>query len=243
MARHHHERIRIRMEAYRDTIREEILIAFAAEHIQEQLRGDSSGHDWWHVWRVWQTATRIAQIERADPYVTQLAAILHDIADWKFHDGDETAGPRAAAEWLDKHGAPPDLRDRVCEVIAAVTFKGAGVDTPAPSLEAAVVQDADRLDAIGAIGVARAFAYGGSRGRLMYDPETPATPHASFADYKRNAGPTLNHFHEKLLLLKDRMQTATGRKWAERRHAYLENFLQQFLAEWNGVDGAEESKP
>ena len=123
--------------------------------------------------------------------------------------------------------------DDVCEIIAAVTFKGAGVPTPTRTLEAAVVQDADRLDAIGAIGVARAFAFGGAKGRLLFDPETPPVSHESFAAYQRNSGPTINHFYEKLLLLKDRMQTPAGRRLAAERHAFLEHFLRQFFAEWS----------
>lgn len=208
------------------------LVTQAAAHIRELLHGDSAGHDWWHIWRVWQTARWLAQQEQADVTVCELGALLHDIADWKFHGGDHTAGPRAAAVWLTQHGADPALREQVCQIIAAVSFQGAGVPTPAATREAAVVQDADRLDAIGAIGVARAFAYGGAKGRLMYDPDQPPTLHDSFAAYQRNSGPTLNHFYEKLLLLKDRMQTASGRRLAEERHAFLELFLQRFLAEW-----------
>lgn len=209
-------------------------VELTARHVRQLMAGDSSGHDWWHIWRVWQTARRIAAAERADVLVCELAALLHDIADWKFHDGDESAGPRAAALWLDQLDAPAALRDRVCEIIAEVSFKGAGVETPTKSLEGAIVQDADRLDAIGAIGVARAFAFGGARGRILYDPESPPERHATFADYQKNGGPTLNHFHEKLLLLRDRMRTATGRRIAEQRHCFLEQFLAQFLTEWTG---------
>lgn len=210
------------------------LVAHTAQHVQQLMEGDSSGHDWWHIWRVWQTARRIAPVEKADVTVCELAALLHDIADWKFHDGDETAGPREAARWLDQIGAPATLRDRVCEIIAEVTYKGAGVATPTRSREGAVVQDADRLDAIGAIGIARAFAFGGAKGRVLHDPAIAAEQHESFAAYQRNSGPTLNHFYEKLLLLQDRMQTATGRSIAAERHQYLEQFLARFLAEWAG---------
>ncbi|MFO0820180.1 MAG: HD domain-containing protein [Pirellulales bacterium] len=210
------------------------LIALTAQHVRQLMEGDSSGHDWWHIWRVWQTVRRLASAENADVTVCELAALLHDIADWKFHDGDETAGPREAARWLDQIGAAAALRDHVCEIIAEVTYKGSGVATPTRSREGAVVQDADRLDAIGAIGIARAFAYGGAKGRVLYEPAIAAEQHASFAAYHRNSGPTLNHFYEKLLLLKDRMQTATGRSIAVERHQYLEQFLAQFLAEWAG---------
>lgn len=218
---------------------EEIIDSTAA-HVRKALGGDSSGHDWWHVWRVWQTARRLAAAEGADREVVELAALLHDIADWKFHGGDVDLGPRRAAEWLESLGAPDELVRRVADAVASVTFKGAGVATPTSTPEAACVQDADRLDAVGAVGIARAFAFGGARGRLMYDPDHPPELHADFAAYRRNSGPTINHFHEKLLLLKDRMQTAAGRAEAERRHAYMLDFLQQFHAEWNfGAAGPE----
>lgn len=205
------------------------------EFIRNAHAADSSGHDWWHIWRVWQMARRLASEERADLDVVDLAALLHDVADWKFHDGDEDVGPRKAREWLSTLETPAPVIDHVAEIIAAVSFKGAGVATPMKTLEGRCVQDADRLDAIGAIGIARAFAYGGSRGRLLYDPEMPPEAHESFAAYKRNAGPTINHFHEKLLLLKDRMQTEAGRREAAERHAFMEDFLRRFHAEWNGA--------
>lgn len=218
------------------TIATSALVQRAAEFARATLQGDSSGHDWWHVWRVWQSALRLGQLEGADLEVVQLAALLHDIADWKFHDGDETAGPRVARAWLMENGAGEQLCDQVAAIIDSLSFKGAGVDTSMATLEGRVVQDADRLDAIGAIGVARAFAFGGHRGRFMHDPTVPPTPHDSFASYKKNSGPTINHFYEKLLLLKDRMQTTTGRQIADRRHAFLQAFLDQFLAEWDGAD-------
>jgi len=206
-----------------------------AEFIRGAHATDSSGHDWWHIWRVWQAARRLAEEERADQDVVDLAALLHDVADWKFHDGDEDVGPRKAREWLLTLETPPAIVDHVAEIIAAVSFTGAGVATPMATLEGRCVQEADRLDAIGAIGIARAFAYGGARGRLLYDPDLPPESHESFAAYKRNAGPTINHFHEKLLLLRDRMQTAAGRREAADRHAFMEEFLWRFHAEWDGV--------
>lgn len=211
------------------------VVEAAAEHIRQLLANDSSGHDWWHIWRVWRTAASLAQTEGANMLVVELAALLHDIADWKFHDGDESAGPRAARAWLAQYAVPTEVVEQVCEIIATVSFKGAGVDTPMRTLEGRIVQDADRLDAIGAIGVARAFAYGGHRGRALYDPNIPPVPHGSFAEYKKNAGPTLNHFYEKLLLLKDRMQTSAGRALADQRHAFMQQFIDQFLAEWNAT--------
>jgi uncharacterized protein len=208
-------------------------IAKTEQHVRAAMAGDSSGHDWWHIYRVWQTALRLGIEEGADLHVVQLAALLHDIADWKFHGGDDTAGPRAAREWLVGLDEDPATIDHVCEIIAQVSFKGAGVPTPMRTLAGRVVQDADRLDALGAIGIARAFAYGGHSGRALYDPETPPEQHDSFAAYKKNKGPTLNHFYEKLLLLKDRMNTASGTRIAAERHAFMEEYLRRFMAEWN----------
>ena len=217
--------------------REEILRRTEA-FVRERMHGEGSGHDWWHVDRVRRMALRLAREEGADPYVTELAALLHDVADHKFHDGDETAGPRAARAWLTQAGADAETVAHVCDIIAALSYKGAGVPTPMATSEGAVVQDADRLDAIGAIGIARTFAYGGSRGRPMHDPEGDAPEmHDSFDRYKASAGPTINHFHEKLLLLRDRMNTPAARRIAEDRHRFMQEFLDRFDREWNGADG------
>lgn len=204
------------------------------EHVRGLLSGDSSGHDWWHITRVRATALTIARRERADQYVVELAALLHDVADWKFHDGDEHAGSRAAAEWLASLGVDEATIVHVGEIIDHLSFKGAGVPTPMRTLEGQVVQDADRLDAIGAIGIARTFAYGGHAGQPMHDPELEPTAHASFAEYKHKRTSTINHFYEKLLLLKDRMNTEAGRALAAGRHAYMQEFLSRFHDEWNG---------
>ena len=213
---------------------QEDILEATADHIRNLLAGDSSGHDWHHIERVWKTAVTIGRGEGADLFVVQLAALLHDIADWKFHGGDDTAGPRAARAWMERFAIDEKTIEHVCEVIATLSFKGAGVATPMRTIEGQAVQDADRLDAIGAVGIGRAFAYGGHKGRAMYDPAVPPTPHDSFGAYKKNAGPTLNHFYEKLLLLKDRMNTSVGRQLAAERHRFMEQFLAQFLAEWNG---------
>ncbi len=215
------------------TIHCESLLAATEAYVRQTLAGDSSGHDWWHIDRVRRNACRIAQTEGADVFVTELAALLHDIADWKFHGGDDTAGPRAARTWLEQHAVTEPVIDHVCAIIAGLSYKGAGVKTDMPTLEGRCVQDGDRLDAIGAIGIARAFAFGGHFGRAIYDPEHPPEMHESFAAYKSKGGPSINHFYEKLLLLKDRMQTPAGRKLAEERHRFLEVYLQQFFAEWN----------
>jgi uncharacterized protein len=205
-------------------------------YVRERMHGEGTGHDWWHVHRVRAAALRLAAEEGADLFVTELAALLHDVADHKFHGGDETAGPRAAREWLAGLGVDEGATEHVARIVAELSFKGAGVPTPMSSLEGAVVQDADRLDAIGAIGVARAFAYGGSRGRPLHDPEAAPEAHGSFAAYKASAGPTVNHFHEKLLLLRDRMNTAGARRAAAERHRFMEEFLERFGREWEGAD-------
>lgn len=205
------------------------------DHVRELFRGEGSGHDWWHIDRVRKVALHLADEEKADRYVVELGALLHDIADWKFHDGDIEAGPRRARKWLVDQGVDETTIDHVCEIIRTVSFKGAGVDTPMATIEGRVVQDADRLDAIGAIGIARTFAYGGHKGREMHDPENDATPHSTFDAYQKSTGPTIHHFYEKLLLLRDRMQTDSGRRMAEGRHAFMERYLEQFYREWEGA--------
>lgn len=203
-------------------------------HVQQALADDRSGHDWWHVYRVWKTAASIGTQEGADLYVVELAALLHDIADWKFHGGDESAGESAAREWLNGMQVDPAVVHHVCQIISQLSFKGAGTPSPMPTREGMVVQDADRLDALGALGIARAFAYGGHAGKQMHHPEIPPEYHASFEEYKRSRSTTINHFYEKLLLLKDLMNTATARALAEERHAFMETFLRRFFREWEG---------
>lgn len=213
------------------------VLARTEAHVREAMSGEGTGHDWWHVHRVRRMALRLAADEGADPYVTELAALLHDIADHKFHGGDETAGPRAARAWLEGAGADAATVRHVCAIVAGVSFKGAGVETPMPTPEGRVVQDADRLDAMGAIGIARAFAYGGSRGRPLHEPGSAPEAHASFEAYQASTGATTRHFHEKLLLLGDRMHTAAARRVAEGRHRFMEEYLARFAAEWEGEDG------
>lgn len=211
------------------------LIEQTAAHVKAAMNGEGS-HDWWHVHRVCQTALRIGEREGADLQIVALAALLHDLGDHKFYGGDETVAPRMAREWLESIGAPADVTAHVEAIVGTLSFKGAGVPTPMHTLEGRVVQDADRLDAIGAVGIARAFAYGGHKGRLLYDPDQPPEHHADFAAYRNNTNPTINHFYEKLLLLKDRMNTETARQAAEARHRFMETFLAQFYAEWDGRD-------
>lgn len=217
------------------------LIDSTAAHVQAALSGEGSGHDWWHVYRVWQTAKRIAthEIERGvevDMPVVELAALLHDLGDHKFHGGDMTVAPRMAREWLNRLDADAETIEHVAEIVATLSFKGANVATPMTTLEGAIVQDADRLDAIGAVGIARAFAYGGHKGRELYNPEIPPHLHNDFTQYSSSSAPTINHFYEKLLLLKERMNTDYAKRLAEGRHRFMEQFLDQFFAEWNGDD-------
>lgn len=209
------------------------VITQTAAHIRGHFAADSSGHDWWHIYRVWQTALYIARQEGADLTIVQLGALLHDIADWKFHDGDEQVGPAAARVWLESLSVDLVTIEAVTDIVAHISFKGAGVPDSLRSLEGHVVQDADRLDAIGAIGIGRAFAYGGVKDRLMHHPDAVPQAHQSFEAYKTANGSTINHFYEKLLLLKDRMNTPTGKRLAEQRHQFMEQFLAQFFAEWD----------
>jgi uncharacterized protein len=209
------------------------LIEQTAAHIRNLMSGDSSGHDWWHIHRVWHNALYIAKRESVDNIVVQLAALLHDIGDWKFHGGDDSVGPWLAREWLSSLKVDEVTIAHVSDIIANLSFKGAEVEATTLSPEGQVVQDADRLDAIGAIGIARTFAYGGSKGRLLHDPHEAPTLHNTFEQYKANKGTTINHFHEKLLLLKDRLNTPTARALAERRHEFMVMFLREFAAEWD----------
>ena len=210
------------------------LINHTADHVKTTLSGEGSGHDWWHTYRVWRTAQRIGAVEKGDLLVVELAALLHDIADWKAHGGDSTVGPETARQWLVSLEVDESLVDHVCRIIANISFKGAGVEQPELSLEGKVVQDADRLDAIGAIGIARAFAYGGAKGRLIHDPDVKPAEHRTAEEYIKSTGTTINHFYEKLFLLKDRMNTATGRAIAEKRQRFMEKFLRRFSEEWEG---------
>lgn len=213
---------------------EDIIIEKTAEYIREKFSGEGSGHDWWHIYRVWKNAVYIAGNENADIKVVQLAALLHDISDWKLNDGDVEAGPRLAREWLEKMKIDEAVISHVCEIIKDISFKGAGVKTPMRTTEGMVVQDADRLDAIGAIGIARTFAYGGFKNREIHNPETRPEMHDTFEKYKNGTGPVINHFYEKLLLLKDLMNTTTAKRMAEGRHRFMEQFLERFYKEWNG---------
>ena len=213
---------------------EALIITRTRDHVRKLLVGETTGHDWWHIQRVWKNAVAIGTEERVDLFVVQLAALLHDIGDWKFHDGDETVGPRMAKEWLESLDVDAATIAHVCEIISGLSFKGAGTQSPMRTREGMVVQDADRLDALGAIGIARAFAYGGFKGREIYNPTISPTHHASFEEYKKSAGTTINHFYEKLLLLKGLMNTPTAQRIAGERHAFMGEYLKRFFDEWDG---------
>jgi uncharacterized protein len=211
------------------------IIQKTAEYIRQEFGDDSSGHDWWHIYRVWKNAITICEREKADLFIVELAALLHDLDDWKFNESEDETPQRAQA-WMESCGVDLQINQAVCEIIMHISYKGAQVENKMKSLEGFIVQDADRLDAIGAIGIGRAFAYGGYKNRPMYDPESPNQMHASFEEYKNSKSATINHFYEKLLLLKDMMNTATAQKIAEQRHEIMLRFLDQFMNEWEGRD-------
>lgn len=212
------------------------IIESCVTYVKKELQGAEAGHDWFHIERVWKNTQRIADAEGADRLVCELAALLHDIADSKFHQGDEEIGPRTAAAFLRAQACPEDIVLRVDYIIRNISFKGGHDAARVRNIELDVVQDADRLDAIGAIGIARTFHYGGFKNRLIYDPAVAPNLQMSKEEYKNSSAPTINHFYEKLLLLKDRMNTVSGKRLAERRHAFMEDFLKEFYREWNAED-------
>lgn len=202
--------------------------------VKEKLENAEGGHDWFHIERVYKNAHLIAKEEYCDITVVQLSALLHDIADSKFHGGDETIGPKTARAFLESENVSQEIITHVINIIENISFKGGNFGQQFNSKELEIVQDADRLDAIGAIGIARTFNYGGFKNRPLYNPEIAPNLKMSKEEYKNSEAPTLNHFYEKLLLLKDKMNTPTGKKIAEARHQYMEDFLSQFYAEWEG---------
>jgi uncharacterized protein len=214
---------------------EKEIIASTIVFVKKELANAEGGHDWWHIERVWRMAKLIAQTEQVNNLVVELGALLHDIADAKFHHGDETIGPRKARELLQGLGVSADVTNHVENIIANISFKGGNFNVGFHSPELAVVQDADRLDALGAIGIARAFHYGGFKNREICNPQIRPDLQMSKEAYKNNTAPTINHFYEKLLLLKDRMNTATGKQIAVKRHEFMETYLVQFYKEWEAM--------
>lgn len=213
------------------------IIEKTRKHVESMFRGETNAHDWWHIYRVWRLSLHLAEQEPgADLQVVQLAALLHDIADWKFHEGDLEAGPRAAQELLEGFGADDEVVKKVAYIVRNVSFRGGTNQHKMQTLEGKIVQDADRLDAIGAIGIARTFAFGGSNDRIMHDPGHDPKQFKSFEEYRNTVknGTTINHFYEKLLLIKDRLNTDSARLMAERRHKFMQEFLNEFYAEWEG---------
>ena len=212
------------------------IVQRTVEFVKKTLKDAEGGHDWFHIERVWKNAHLIATKETgANMLVIELAALLHDIADSKFHDGDEHIGPRVAREFLESLNLDKATITHVVAIIENISFKGGHNKRTLESLELDIVQDADRLDAIGAIGIARTFNYGGFKNRALYDPEIQPNPGMSKEEYKKSTAPTINHFYEKLLLLKDLMNTESGRELAQKRNAFMEDFLEEFYAEWNGL--------
>jgi uncharacterized protein len=202
--------------------------------VKQKLQHAEGGHDWFHIERVYKNALLIVKEEKCDLLIVQLAALLHDIADSKFNDGDETIGPAIAKKFLESQNVDQTIISHVVNIINNISFKGGNFDQNFNSIELQVVQDADRLDAIGAIGIARTFNYGGFKNRSLYNPDIPPNLNMNKEEYKNSQAPTINHFYEKLLLLKDKMNTKTGKKIAQERHKYMEEFLMQFYGEWNG---------
>lgn len=199
--------------------------------VKEMLQGAEAGHDWFHAYRVWKLAKSIAAKENVDSLVVELAALLHDVADSKFHGGDETLGAHKARTFLESLAVSEEIIAHVEKIIANVSYH---VTPTFDSRELQVVQDADRLDAMGAIGIARVFTFGGYKGRTLYDPDASPKEHQTAEDYKRGVGTTINHFYEKLLLLKDKMHTSEGKRLAEQRHQFMEHYLEEFYREWEG---------
>jgi len=217
------------------SVSESNIIAATIDFVKDELKNAEGGHDWFHIERVYKNTLLIAKHESVDITVVSLAALLHDIADPKFNNGDETVGPRVAREFLLKNNVDSEIIEHVTQIIENMSFKNSfDSNSSFTSKEMEVVQDADRLDAIGAIGIARCFNYGGFKDRALYNPEIPPNLNMTKAEYKAAKAPTINHFYEKLLLLKDKMNTNTGKRIASDRHKYMEGFLKQFYAEWEG---------
>ncbi|MFD1293147.1 HD domain-containing protein [Lutibacter holmesii] len=211
------------------------IIANTETFVKTTLEHAEGGHDWFHILRVWNNSKLIAKNEQVDEFIVELGALLHDIADSKFHNGDETIGPKVAREFLESQQVEETVIVHVQQIISNISYKGGNFTQTFKSAELDVVQDADRLDAIGAIGIARCFNYGGFKNRALYNPEIQPNLNMTKEEYKKSDAPTINHFYEKLLLLKDKMNTKSGKKIAEERHQYMETFLQQFYNEWNGL--------
>jgi len=210
------------------------IIKKTEDYVKTQLANAEGGHDWWHIYRVWKLAKHIAEKEGVGNLIIDLGSLLHDIADAKFHDGDEEIGPNISREFLESLEIEKETIDHIDKIIRNISFKNSK-DQKFRSPELDIIQDADRLDAIGAIGIARAFNFGGFKNRPIYNPEIEPNLNMSKAEYKKSLSPTVNHFYEKLFLLKDMMNTKTGKKMAEERHRFMEEYLDRFYNEWKGL--------
>tara|TARA_R110002049_G_scaffold73774_1_gene190494 strand:+ start:2463 stop:3122 length:660 start_codon:yes stop_codon:yes gene_type:complete len=215
----------------------ENVISNTITFVKKELKDAEGGHDWFHIERVFKNAILISKDEKADIFVVSLAALLHDIADPKFYNGDETVGPKVASKFLKEQQVNKQTIEHVVNIINHISFKNSFEKNGEKfnSIELEIVQDADRLDAIGAIGIARCFNYGGFKNRAIYDPEIIPNLEMTKEEYKNSKAPTINHFYEKLLLLKDKMNTSSGKKIAAKRHEFMETYLKQFSEEWNGI--------
>ncbi|MFC2127157.1 HD domain-containing protein [Bacteroidota bacterium] len=202
--------------------------------VKNTLAEAEGGHDWFHIERVYKTAKNIASKEKADLFTVELGALLHDIADSKFYDGDEEIGPKTAAEFLKSQNVSEEIISHIVQIIKNISFKGGNFKQTFSSIELDCIQDADRLDAIGAIGIARCFSYGGCKNRALYNPDISPNLNMSKEEYKNTTAPSINHFYEKLLLLKDKMNTITGKNIALQRHDFMQMYLKQFYKEWEG---------
>jgi uncharacterized protein len=211
------------------------VISNTIEFVKDKLKGDSSGHDWWHIYRVTTLSRKIQAAEGGNLFIIELAALLHDVADWKFNTSEQD-GIDLISNWLKKQQVEKAVINDVLKIIQNISYKGEGEKNKMISLEGKIVQDADRLDAIGAIGIARTFAFGGYKGNEMHNPDFKPVADMKFDQYKKSSGTTINHFYEKLLLLKDRMNTETGAQLAKSRHQFMQEYLEKFYKEWDGIE-------
>jgi len=209
------------------------IVESTAEYIREEFANEATGHDWWHIYRVWKDSVELAKSENCDLFIVEMAALLHDLSDFKFNE--EVEGKTKILNWLSSQKINESDIQKILETVEDISYKGAGDKSLTRSIEAAVVQDADRLDAIGAVGIARVFAYGGKVGRPLHNPDIKPIKHKDFEDYKKHGNnSSINHFYEKLLLVKDRMNTESAMKIAIKRHEFMEQFLEEFYKEWEG---------
>ena len=213
-------------------ISEKLSLRQTEDYVRQLFENEGTGHDWWHIHRVRNIALKIAETEGGNLFIIEMSALLHDVDDWKINNDEKVS---KTVDWLNNIKMPQSETEKILEIIDQVSFKGAGVKNSAATIEAKIVQDADRLDAIGAIGIARTFAYGGSKGRPIYLPGIKPENHDNFESYKKTSAPTINHFYEKLLLLKNRLNTTAAIEIAKNRHTFMETFLEQFFKEWNSA--------